>query len=136
MAKHTHVAVHRGIVDLTVKKNITWRGPSFYDPHEHYVDVTTNYPKNGSTFFWGDYTAIYTAVKQYNGLRSVCTFNINVRRRILPSDEFYYFQKCADEEKDKLREKYLEILKKSSLQGLCNNYPDLCKKENVDVQCK
>lgn len=192
-------------------KNITWRGPSFYDPHEHYVDVTTNYPKNGSTFFWGDYTAIYTAVKQYNGLRSVCTFNINVRPhpcpdlnvtivtrngalvcngwmteytricmvfcnqrtklqeghdfrtkyicggsgkwlpsktlpfcggrgrklgRILPSDEFYYFQKCVDEEKDKLREKYLEILKKSSLQGLCNNYPDLCKKENVDVQCK
>lgn len=56
--------------------------------------------------------------------------------RILPSDEFYYFQKCVDEEKDKLREKYLEILKKSSLQGLCNNYPDLCKKENVDVQCK
>lgn len=190
--------------------DIAWRGPNFTDPFKHDIDVTTNYPKNGSTFFWGDYTAVYNALKPYNGLRSVCTFNISVRphpcpdldvtnvtlngalvcngwmteytricmvfckkrtklqehhdfrtkyicggsgkwlpskilpycgrrsgkRNIPPSDKFYYFQKCVDEEKDTLREKYLEVLKKSSVQGLCNRHPDLCKKENVDVQCK
>lgn len=57
---------------------------------------------------------------------------------IRPSDELYryYFRTCVDEEKDKMRETYLEILKTSSVKGLCNKYPDLCKKENVEVQCK
>uniref|UniRef100_K1PMT3 Collagen alpha-1(XII) chain n=1 Tax=Magallana gigas TaxID=29159 RepID=K1PMT3_MAGGI len=116
--------------------NITWTGPNFTDPFHHDVDVTTNYPENGSTFFWGDYTAIYTALKQYNGLRSVCTFNISVRRRVRTSDDkIYSFRRCDDEEKDKMRGKYLDVLKKSSLRRLCNRYADLCKKENVDVQC-
>lgn len=61
--------------------NISWTGPNFTDPFHHDVDVTTNFPENGSAFFWGDYTAIYTALKPYNGLRSVCTFNISVRRK-------------------------------------------------------
>lgn len=186
--------------------NITWRAPSFHDPHGHYVDVTTNYPEHGSTFFWGNYTAVYTALKPHNGLQSICTFNISVRphpcpdlkvtingalvcngwmteytrvciifcrrgtklqRRhdfrtkyicvasgvwlpsetlpycgrprerfqLLKEDIFYNFRRCVDDEKDKMREKYLHVLKESSFKQLCYKYADLCKKENVDVQC-
>lgn len=50
-------------------------------------------------------------------------------------DKIYSFRSCDDEAKDKMRGKYLDVLKKSSLRRLCNRYSDLCKKENVDVQC-
>lgn len=187
--------------------NITWPAPEFRDPFNHEVDVTTNYPKHGSSFFWGDYIARYDALKPFNGERSICTFNISVRpypcldlaiplngalvcngwmteytrvciafckrgtklidgldfrtkyicggsgnwlpggpfpscersgeRTIRRSkrDNFYFFQRCGDEEKDELKEKYLDVLQKSSLKRLCYKYPDLCKKGNVDVRC-
>lgn len=185
--------------------NVTWTGPNISDPHDHDVDVTTNYPKNGSTFFWGNYLAVYNALKPYNGLRSTCTFNISVRPYPCPSlnvsingalvcngwmDEYtslcivfcktgtklyhrnfrtkytcgasgiwyptktipdcvnrrgrtrpskedrpYFFQRCSDGEKSRMREKYLDVLKESNFKELCNKYPDLCKKENVDVRC-
>lgn len=52
-----------------------------------------------------------------------------------PDENFYSFRRCDDEEKDKMRGKYIQVLKNSSLIGLCNKYAVLCKKENVDVQC-
>lgn len=59
--------------------------------------------------------------------------------RVLTSDDkiysFHSFGRCVEEEKDKMRGKYLDVLKESSLRRLCNRYADLCKKENVDVQC-
>ncbi|XP_062584741.1 matrilin-2-like [Saccostrea cucullata] len=58
--------------------NVTWRPPDFYDPFGHDVEVTTNYPYHGSIFRWGYYTARYTALKPFNGLRANCTFNIFV----------------------------------------------------------
>lgn len=60
---------------------INWTEPKFRDPADHYLDVTANYPTNGSTFTWGDYTVVYNALKFYNGLRTTCSFNITVRRK-------------------------------------------------------
>lgn len=185
---------------------INWTGPKFRDPFNHDVHVTANYPENGSTFFWGDYTAVYNALKPSNGLRTTCAFNITVKphscqnlsvplhgalvcngwmteytrvcivlcrrgtslsedfdlstkyicggsgkwqptepptscirsglqRRYLSTDDAYFFRVCDENEKDIMRRKYLDILKKSGFRELCITYADLCKSENVDVQC-
>lgn len=42
-------------------------------------------------------------------------------------DKIYSFRSCDDEAKDKMRGKYLDVLKKSSLRRLCNRYSDLCR---------
>ena len=62
--------------------NITWKAPDFYDRFGHNVHTSSNYPKHGSSFFWGDYTVEYNALKPFNGLWSNCTFNITVRRKL------------------------------------------------------
>lgn len=62
--------------------NITWKAPEFYDRFGHNVLTSSNYPRHGSSFFWGDYTVRYNALKTFNGLRTNCTFNIAVRRKL------------------------------------------------------
>ncbi|XP_078325468.1 transmembrane cell adhesion receptor mua-3-like isoform X3 [Crassostrea virginica] len=64
--------------------NITWKAPEFYDRFGHNVLTSSNYPRHGSSFFWGDYTVRYNALKPFNGLRTNCTFNIAVRPRPCP----------------------------------------------------
>ncbi|XP_056010717.1 sushi, von Willebrand factor type A, EGF and pentraxin domain-containing protein 1-like isoform X2 [Ostrea edulis] len=59
--------------------SVTWQKPEFYDPFNHEVQVTSNYPNNGSSFLWGNYIAKYNALKSFNGLKSNCTFTIIVR---------------------------------------------------------
>lgn len=61
--------------------SVTWQKPEFYDPFNHEVQVTSNYPNNGSSFLWGNYIAKYNALKSFNGLKSNCTFTIIVRRK-------------------------------------------------------
>lgn len=185
---------------------INWTEPKFRDPADYDLDVTANYPTNGSTFTWGDYTVVYNALKPFNGLRTTCSFNITVRphscqnlsvplhgalvcngwmteytrvcivlcrrgtslsedfdlstkyicggsgkwqptepptscirsglqRRYLSTDDAYFFRVCDENEKNIMRRKYLDILKKSGFRELCITYADLCKSENVDVQC-
>lgn len=62
--------------------NITWKAPDFYDRFGHNVLISSNYPRHGSSFFWGHYTVEYSALKPFNGLRTNCTFNITVRRKL------------------------------------------------------
>ncbi|XP_061164210.1 matrilin-2-like isoform X2 [Saccostrea echinata] len=65
--------------------DVFWKAPHFYDPLNHTVEVTTNYPDHGSTFLWGDYVARYDALKSSNGLRAECTFKIIVRPNPCPN---------------------------------------------------
>ncbi|XP_062584658.1 sushi, von Willebrand factor type A, EGF and pentraxin domain-containing protein 1-like [Saccostrea cucullata] len=184
--------------------NITWPAPTLYDPFSHKVVVSTNYPHHGSIFSWGDYTARYTALKPFNGLRSNCTFNITVRPLpcpnistplngalvcngwltdffracvvfcqigtrpspdhdlstmyfcggagrwfpsvLLPScqrsslqpperDAFHYFMSCDKKHIDQMTKNYINILRKTMFRSVCLKFKDLCKPENVDVQC-
>lgn len=62
-------------------------------------------------------------------------FNLGLQRRYLSTDDEYFFRRCDENEKDIMRRKYLDILKKSGFRELCITYADLCKSENVDVQC-
>ncbi|XP_061164208.1 von Willebrand factor A domain-containing protein 2-like isoform X4 [Saccostrea echinata] len=187
--------------------NVTWRPPDFKDPFGHNIEVTTNYPNHGSIFRWGYYTARYTALKPFNGLRANCTFNIFVgplscpkldvplngalvcngwiiefarmcvvfcqkgtrlshghdirskyfcggsgnwlpisnpsnppscqRSKIERSgdDVLYHFKTCDRKHEDQMKNEYIKILKKSLFKSLCDKFKDLCKPENVDVQC-
>ncbi|XP_062584734.1 sushi, von Willebrand factor type A, EGF and pentraxin domain-containing protein 1-like isoform X2 [Saccostrea cucullata] len=57
--------------------------------------------------------------------------------QVLPStnDRPYYFKNCDRNDKVRMKKGYHWILKNSNFKFLCNNYGDLCKMENVDVQC-
>ncbi|XP_062584713.1 sushi, von Willebrand factor type A, EGF and pentraxin domain-containing protein 1-like [Saccostrea cucullata] len=184
--------------------NISWPAPTFYDPFGHNVTVKTNYPNHGSNFFWGDYTAQYTALKPFNGLSSYCVFNITTRPnpcpnisaplngalvcngwkrefvrvcivfcqtgtrpspghdlrskyfcggsghwmpKELPSCEkstykpsgiaaFSFFQSCDEKHINRMKKGYISFLRKTSAKNVCLKFKDLCKAENVDVQCK
>lgn len=63
------------------------------------------------------------------------TTNLGLQRRYLSTDDAYFFRVCDENEKNIMRRKYLDILKKSGFRELCITYADLCKSENVDVQC-
>lgn len=62
---------------------VNWTTPSFHDPLGTNIQVTTNYPAGSGTFPWGDFIAQYVALKPSNGLRTECTFNITIRRKVL-----------------------------------------------------
>ena len=48
----------------------------------------------------------------------------------------HYFPRCHRVFKNKMRERYLEVLRNATgFRSLCDDYSDLCKPENVDVDC-
>ena len=47
-----------------------------------------------------------------------------------------YFTRCQPVYKDEMKERYLEVLRNATgFRSICDDYSDLCKPENVDVDC-
>ena len=61
--------------------DVNWTVPSFHDPMNTELRISSNYPTNHWTFHWGDFIVQYVATKLLNGLRSECLFNIKIRRK-------------------------------------------------------
>ncbi|XP_071132601.1 uncharacterized protein [Mytilus edulis] len=68
-----------------IENLVKWQIPTFTDPHNFAIKVTTNYPSNEFTFPWGDFKVSYTAIKPTNGLSKNCLFSINLRPNPCPS---------------------------------------------------
>lgn len=66
-----------------LQQHVEWNIPSFYDPHNFDVHVTSNYQQNKWMFPWGDHNISYFAIKPSNGLSVECLFSINIRRKLL-----------------------------------------------------
>ncbi|CAC5413977.1 unnamed protein product [Mytilus coruscus] len=60
-------------------KTLEWSVPEFIDPNNETLEVFSNYPESKWTFPWGDFNVSYLALKQSNGLRTECLFEIRVR---------------------------------------------------------
>lgn len=71
--------IHRKTSDTTT--DVQWDIPIFWDIHNFSVQVYTNYPKNTWTFPWGDFTVSYSATKPTNGMKTECSFLVQVRRK-------------------------------------------------------
>ena len=58
-----------------------WTVPTFSDPMGTPLTVTSNYNGDRFDFPWGDFVIQYVAVKPANGLTTVCSFTIKIRRK-------------------------------------------------------
>ncbi|CAG2248856.1 unnamed protein product [Mytilus edulis] len=73
-------SVDKYITTEAIKNLVNWQIPSFTDPHNFAIKVTSNYPSNEFTFPWGDFKVSYTAIKPTNGFSTNCLFSIRLRQ--------------------------------------------------------
>ncbi|CAG2206585.1 unnamed protein product [Mytilus edulis] len=81
----TNCSGDKNIKTAALENLVKWQIPSFIDPHNFAIKITSNYPSNEFTFPWGDFQISYTAMKPTNGLSTNCLFSISLRPKPCPT---------------------------------------------------
>ncbi|XP_060571634.1 sushi, von Willebrand factor type A, EGF and pentraxin domain-containing protein 1-like [Ruditapes philippinarum] len=57
-------------------------------------------------------------------------------KKVFASNNIFTFSNCTEQgDKDAIGKFYIDLLKESGFNSLCENYPDDCKSENVSIKC-